>query len=413
MAVRGTSLRSVLPLGLGPVADQIPGGIERLAVIEQAGPYGGQRQDVVAIAHVGAALLEELLETHLGEQGREMVLPILHRRPDARQLRQLALHEGAETLAGDVDVLTLANDEVHRHIERVFGIAVEAKALFEGEGQHAGPGVVGIEPDVRAEAQIARGLAVDEGRIGEQRGDDGLQRHRDAQLLDHVGFVGEIEVRLHGGRAVHHRGAERAHLLHVLGHDAVARFRHGGDFGNRPTERGDAETEKVNVERTADGATILEMRIELGGGIVDGELWRAREFELAARLERDAADGAEIAQADRVAAIEERVPAGASLDTVEQRVHAIVAGIGDRGERGFAVNVLFVLGADAPFGLRLAADGHDLKQVCPRFNQRCVFFAGHRHSSKAELPGSWPGAADNTEPCSESNGLYRQSPMVD
>ena len=85
---------------------------------------------------------------------------------------------------------------------------------------------VGVEPDVRAEAQIARGLAVDEGRIGEQRRDDRLQRQRDAQLLDHVGFVGEVEIGLHGARAVHHRGAERADLFHVGRHDAVARLRH-------------------------------------------------------------------------------------------------------------------------------------------------------------------------------------------
>ena len=81
----------------------------------------------------------------------------------------------------------------------------------------------------------------------------------------------------------------------------------------------------MDVQRTADGAAILEMRIELGGGVMDGDLRRAGELELAAGLERDAADGGEVAQPDRLVAIEERVPAGALADALEQRLDSIVA----------------------------------------------------------------------------------------
>ena len=44
---------------------------------------------------------------------------------------------------------------------------------------------------------------------------------------------------------------------------------------------------------------------------------RARKFELATGLERNAARGAEIAQADRIFAIEEGMPAGLGFDAIE------------------------------------------------------------------------------------------------
>jgi hypothetical protein len=51
---------------------------------------------------------------------------------------------------------------------------------------------------------VAVGLALEEGRIGEQRGRHRLQRQRDAELLDHVGLGREIEVHLHRAGPVHH-----------------------------------------------------------------------------------------------------------------------------------------------------------------------------------------------------------------
>ena len=91
----------------------------------------------------------------------------------------------------------------------------------------------------------------------------------------------------------------------------------------------------MDVERAADGPAILEVAVELERRVVDGALRGAREFELAARLERDAADSKIVAQADGVFTIEEGVPASAGLDTVQQRVDAVGALVGDGGERGF------------------------------------------------------------------------------
>ena len=166
-----------LALLVGPVRHQIPGAVERFAVVEQAGPDGGEGQDLVAIAHIGATHFEKLLQPHFGEQGREMVLPILERRLFTGQLRELAIEESPEILARDVDILVVADDEVHRHRQRVVGILLEPEALIERKGEHAGAGPIGVEPDVRAEAQILGGLAVDEGRIGAERRDNRLQRH--------------------------------------------------------------------------------------------------------------------------------------------------------------------------------------------------------------------------------------------
>ncbi|MCR6646024.1 MAG: hypothetical protein NVV62_16680 [Terricaulis sp.] len=78
----------------------------------------------------------------------------------------------------------------------VVGILLGAKAFVEGEGQHAGAGIVGVEPDMAAEAEIAGVAAIGEGRIGKERGGDGLQRARLTRQLDHVGFIGEVEIGL-------------------------------------------------------------------------------------------------------------------------------------------------------------------------------------------------------------------------
>lgn len=59
----------------------------------------------------------------------------------------------------------------------MIGVALRSEAILEGEGQHAGAGAIGIEPDMRAEGPDSlTACRLDEGRIGEQRGNDRLQR---------------------------------------------------------------------------------------------------------------------------------------------------------------------------------------------------------------------------------------------
>lgn len=139
----------------------------------------------------------------------------------------------------------------------------------------------------------------------------------------------------------------------------------------------------MNVERPTDGATVGEMRVEFGGGFVDGLLRAAAQLELAAGLKRDAADGAEISQPDRIFFVVEIVPASTGLDACEQGMNAVPALVLHGRQRILAIDVLFVLGADAPFGFRLSAARHDVDHVGPRLDQRREFSAGHEDSREA------------------------------
>ena len=181
-----------------------------------------------------------------------MVLPVAHRRPRIGQIvRREPVQELAEREIRHVVIAAVADDEIHRHVERPVDILLEAEAVEEGEGQHAGAVAVGVAPDLGAVGEEAVRLALGEGRIGEERGGDRLQRQADAELVAHVGFVGEIEVHLHRAGAEHHVEAAGADLRHVVGHDLVARFRHDRRLGERPF-RAHAEAEEADAERIGD-----------------------------------------------------------------------------------------------------------------------------------------------------------------
>ena len=78
----------------------------------------------------------------------------------AGQAGQAPVEEIAEGLAGDVDIMAVAEHEIHRHVERVIEIALIAEAVLEHEGQHAGAIGVGVRPDVAAEGEEAVGPAL-------------------------------------------------------------------------------------------------------------------------------------------------------------------------------------------------------------------------------------------------------------
>ena len=184
-------------------------------------------------------------------------------------------------------------------------------------------------PDLRAEREEAVRLAFGERRIGEQRGRHRLQRQRHAQLLDHVGFGGKVEVRLHRAGAVHHVEAERADLRHVIGHDLVAALRHHRHVRAAPIGR-HAQAEEADAERARHFAQLREMRHQFGGGLVHGLDRRARQFELAARLERNGAAAGDVEHADDVVALHDRLPAEQMLHAVEQRADRARPGVGHR-----------------------------------------------------------------------------------
>ena len=79
-----------------------------------------------------------------------MVVEVLHGRLLAGHHRKLAFQEILERQAGGVDVLAVAVDEVHGHIEDIVDVTLEAEALLEDKRQRAAAIRVGIGPAVAA-----------------------------------------------------------------------------------------------------------------------------------------------------------------------------------------------------------------------------------------------------------------------
>src|SRR3546814_4324622 len=91
-----------------------------------------------------------------------MVDPVALARLFAGKRRKIALQEIPEGLAHRVDVPAVAVDEVHRHIERIIGIAIKAEPLLEHKGQHARPMGIGVGPDMAAIGKKAARLRSEE-----------------------------------------------------------------------------------------------------------------------------------------------------------------------------------------------------------------------------------------------------------
>src|SRR6202008_2981958 len=133
---------------------------------------------------------------------------------------------------------------------------------------------------------------------------------------------------------------------------ALGHHRHVGKApGRRVT---DAET--AGADLGADLAHLVAVRVHLGAGLMDAFQGRAGKLELAARLEAHGRQA--LRKPDDVVAFADRFPAEA-LHAFEKRADAGRALIGKRLVILQRVNKFFVLGADAPFALRLRA-GRDI-----------------------------------------------------
>ena len=106
-------------------------------------------------------------------------------------------------------------------------------------------------------------------------------------------------------------------------------------------------------QRLRDFAHLGEMRHQFARGLVHGFDLRARQFELAARLERDRAAAGDVEQADDVRPFHDRLPAEQMLHAFEQRADAALALIGHRTVALEREGEFLVLGADAKLRLRL------------------------------------------------------------
>jgi hypothetical protein len=82
------------------------------------------------------------------------------------------------------------------------------------------------------------------------------------------------------------------------------------------------EPDKADTERLCELLELGQMRIEFVAGLVQGLHRRARQLELATRLQRDRATTGDIGQTDRVVALHDRLPAEQPGHTVKQPADA-------------------------------------------------------------------------------------------
>ena len=163
-----------LALGLGPVGDQIARRIERRAIIQQPQPERRQCAEPPPGSAIGAAHLEKRLEPDFGKRGRQMVGPVADKRQFSGKCGEAAGEKIAKRLPARVDIGAVAVDEIHRHIEHVVDIALEAEPVLENKRQGAAAVGIGVRPDKAAIAVEFGRLPLDKGRIGEQRHRDRL-----------------------------------------------------------------------------------------------------------------------------------------------------------------------------------------------------------------------------------------------
>jgi hypothetical protein len=90
---------------------------------------------------------------------------------------------------------------------------------------------------------------------------------------------------------------------------------------------------------------------------------RARQFELAAGLERDGAAAGHIGQADDIAAFDDRLPAEQMLHAFEQRADATAALVRHRPMPAASEREFLVLGADAETRFRLDALSDPIDEI--------------------------------------------------
>ena len=197
-----------------------------------------------------------------------MILKIGHGRQLPLESGEHTIHEIAEGLSGNIDIVVAAMQEIHRHIEDIIDPLFIAEIGVEHTGRNTASRSVGIRPGMRPCRQKAGRLAILEGRVCKQRRRHRLQCERRAELLAHVGLVREIEVHLHRAGAQHHIEAERADFWHVTAHDPVTAFRHEADVftsGDRMV----AKAHHFDIQRFGGGQHMPQVPSGLAAGLVD------------------------------------------------------------------------------------------------------------------------------------------------
>ena len=190
-----------------------------------------------------------------------MVDPVAHGRHAVRHaVTQRTRHELAERDVGRIVVMSVADDEIHRHIQRPVHIGFKAEIRRQETFGDSGAIVVGVGPDVAAPGQKPVRLAVGEGRGRKQGRRQRLQFEADLHLAPHVRFGVEIEIDLDRAGPQHHVAPLGANLGHVVFHDPVARFGHPRRFVEPPF-RAAAHAEKADSQGLGHFAQLCQMRV--------------------------------------------------------------------------------------------------------------------------------------------------------
>jgi len=264
-----------------------PRGGARRRLFEQPPPERGQAAGHRHRAGVGAAHLDVALEADLGEQRREVDLPVAQRGALAAPPFG---HEAAEGEAVGGAVGAVAHEEEHRHVGRPLGVVAEREPRLEREARQAAAVLVGLEPDRGAVALPFARASFDDGGRGVEGRDDRRHAVGGPDLVDGVRFAVVVEVGLHRGGHLHHvvRQPARAPVpREVVAHHRVTPLGEPVDVAER-AERPVADAEQphaLGVGELAHLAHVRGERVATGGR---GRQSSARQLELAARLERDA-----------------------------------------------------------------------------------------------------------------------------
>src|SRR4029077_15972514 len=141
-------------------------------------------------------------------------------------------------------------DKIHRHIEHIIDIALEAETLFKNERQGAASVGIGVSPHEAALTEKPGGPTFDKRGVCEQCYGNRLQREADAEFFYHVGLGPVVEIGLYRTGTQHHVEAEPAFLRHVISHNPVSGFGHER-YRLTPPFRIEAEPEHAKAELVA------------------------------------------------------------------------------------------------------------------------------------------------------------------
>src|SRR5438477_6220183 len=126
------------------------------------------------------------------------------------------------------------------------------------------------------------------------------------------------------------------------------------------------------------------MRHQLRTGLMNGLERRARQFELAAGLERNRATTGNVIKADDVAALHDRLPAEQQLHALKQRLDAAVAFVRNGVVATERERRLLVLGADAKLFFWFFTARNPGDELVARLERcRIGLITGHEFSRKA------------------------------